>query len=94
LRRQKTPLWQVASALNAVLVWAYFFRAERHLLARDTTEAWPDTWMEREYVAFQAVRTTFSLYAIACTLSITAVTAWHIKWPHFIFFPRIDFTGS
>jgi hypothetical protein len=85
------PLWQVTSALNAGLAWAYFFRAQRYLLARDTTEAAPETRIEREYVAFQVVRTTFSLYAIACTLYIAAATAWQTRWPpiHFILFPRI-----
>jgi hypothetical protein len=93
-RCRELPLWQVASALTAVLTWAYFLRTKRHWLAKDTTEAWPEAWMEREYVTFQAVRTTLSLYAIACTLSIAAVTAWRLKWPHFIFFPHINFSGS
>jgi hypothetical protein len=85
------PLWQVTSAFNAGLAWAYFFQAERHLLAKNSTEAWPNSWIEREYVAFQAIRTVFSLYSIACTLCIAAVTAWDINLPpiHFIVFPKI-----
>jgi hypothetical protein len=86
------PLWQIASALNGGLAWAYFFQGRRHLLARNkTTEAWPEAWVEREYVAFQALRTTLSLYAIACTLYIAALTAWQAEWPpiHFILLPRI-----
>jgi hypothetical protein len=86
------PLWQVAAALNGVLAWAYFSLARRHVLARNKpTEAWPEGWIEREYVAFQAARTTLSLYAIACTFYIAAATAWQTRWPpiHFILFPRI-----
>jgi hypothetical protein len=85
------PLWQVTSALNAGLAWAYFFRAKRYLLARYTAEAAPERRIQREYVAFQVVRTIFSLYAIACTLYIAAATASQIQWPpiHLILFPRI-----
>jgi hypothetical protein len=85
------PLWQVTSALNAGLAWAYFFLAQRYLLAQNTTEAPPETRIKREYVAFQVVRTAFSLYAIACTLYIAAATAWQTRWPpiHLILFPRI-----
>jgi hypothetical protein len=86
------PLWHIAAALNAVLAWAYFSLARRRVLARNKpTEAWPEGWIEREYVAFQAVRTTLSLYAIACTFYIAAATAWQTRWPpiHFILFPRL-----
>jgi hypothetical protein len=83
------PLWQVTSAISAGLAWAFFFRAKRHLLAKNLTEAWPEAWVEREYVAFQGVRTTLSLYAIACTFYIAAATAWQTEWPpiRFILFP-------
>jgi hypothetical protein len=69
------PLWQVTSAINGVLAWAFFFRAKRHLLAKDSTEAWPEAWIQHEYVVFRGVRTTLSLYAIACTYYIAAATA-------------------
>jgi hypothetical protein len=84
------PLWQAGSVINAFLAWVYFFfRAKRHLLAKDSTEAWPEAWLKREYVSFQAVRTTLSLYAIACIFYIGASTAWRIEWPpiRFILFP-------
>jgi uncharacterized membrane protein YkgB len=83
------PLWQITSALNAIMAWGFFFRAERHLLARNSTEAWPEAWVRREYVGFQAVRTTLSLYAIACTFYLAAATAWQTEWPpiHVILFP-------
>jgi hypothetical protein len=89
------PLWQVASAINAGLAWAFFFRAKRHLLATNTTEAWPESWVEREYVMFQGVRTTLSLYAIACTFYIAAATAWQTEWPpiRFILFPSTASPG-
>jgi hypothetical protein len=83
------PLWQITSALNALISWGFYFRAERHLLARNSTEAWPEAWVRREYVAFQAVRTTLSLYAIACTFYLAAATAWQAEWPpiRLILFP-------
>jgi hypothetical protein len=83
------PLWQITSAVNAVMAWAFYFRAERHLLARNSTEAWPEAWVQREYVGFQAVRTTLSLYAIACTFYLAAATAWQTEWPpiRLILFP-------
>src|ERR1700730_81607 len=83
------PLWQVTSAINAGLGWAFFFRAHRHLLAQNSTVAWPQSWIEREYVAFQAIRATFTVYAIACTFYIAAATAWQTEWPpiRLILFP-------
>jgi hypothetical protein len=83
------PLWQIASALNASLAWIFLFRAQRHLLARHSTEAWPEVWVRKEYVAFQGVRTTLSLYAIACTLYLGLATACDAQWPpiRFILFP-------
>jgi hypothetical protein len=89
------PLWQVTSAINAGLTWAFFFRAKRHVLAKGSSEALPEAWVKKEYVGFQAVRTTFSLYAIACTFYIAAATAWQTEWPpvHFILFPRIALSG-
>ena len=89
------PLWQVASAINAGLAWAFFFRAKRHLLAKNSTEAWPEAWVAHEYVVFQGVRTTFSLYAIACTFYIAAATAWQTEWPpiRYILFPWTDSPG-
>jgi hypothetical protein len=83
------PLWQVASGINAILAWAFFFRANRHLVAEGTTEEWPERWLQREYVTFQVVRTTLSIYAIICTFYIGAATASGAEWPpiHFILFP-------
>lgn len=83
------PIWQVACAINAVFAWLFFFRGKQHLLAKDSCEAWPVPWVEREYVAYQAIRTTLSLYIIACTFYIAATTAWTTEWPpiHFILFP-------
>jgi hypothetical protein len=77
----KVEVWQVTSTLNAALAWIFFFRASRHLLARSTSDAWPEAWVRKEYAIFQAVRTTFSLYAIVCTLYIAATTAWQVEWP-------------
>jgi hypothetical protein len=90
------PLWQMASAMNAGMAWAFFFRAKRHLLANNSTEAWPEAWIEREYVGFQGIRTTLSLYAIACTFYIAAATAWQTEWPpiHLILFPWAASSGS
>jgi hypothetical protein len=84
-------LWQIASGLNAMLAWAFFFRANRHLVAQGTTEEWPERWLRREYVTFQAVRTTLSIYAIICTFYIGAATAFETEWPpiHFILFPKV-----
>jgi len=83
------PLWQLTSACNAVLVWVFFFRGSRHVLAKNTKEALSDTRIRWEYVGFQAVRTTLALYVIACTFYIMATTAWHTNWPsiHVILFP-------
>ncbi len=83
------PLWQVASGLNALLAWAFFFRANRHLVAQGTTEEWPERRLQCEYVTFQAIRTTLSVYAIICTFYIGAATAFESEWPpvRFILFP-------
>jgi hypothetical protein len=75
------PLWQVAGALNALLAWVFFFRADQHVQAQGTVEAWPEAWIGREYAAFQALRTTLSLYVIACTFYITAAVSWRTEWP-------------
>jgi hypothetical protein len=90
------PLWQVASGLNAMLALVFFFRANRHLVAQDTAEAWPERWLQREYVTFQAIRTTLSVYAIICTFYIGAATAFEAEWPpiHFILFPTGGTGGS
>ncbi len=89
----KVPLWQVASGANAVLALAFFFRADRHLLARNTSQALPTAWIELEYVCFQVTRTTLSMYAIVCVLYIATSTAWEAVWPpvELILFP---WTGS
>lgn len=83
------PLWQVAGAINASLVLIFFVRAERHLLAQNSAEAWPDAWIQREYAIIQTVRTTLSLYIVACTFYIAATTAWQTELPplRFILFP-------
>jgi hypothetical protein len=85
------PLWHITSAFNALLAWVFFFLAKHHLVAKNfSTEAWPEPWIKREYVAFQVVRTTLSLYTIACTFYIAAATAWQTEWPpiRLILFPR------
>ena len=89
----KVPLWQVASGANAVLALAFFFRADRHLLSVNTSQALPTAWIEREYACFQVMRTTLSMYAIMCVLYIATSTAWEAVWPPFelILFP---WTGS
>jgi Fe2+ transport system protein B len=69
------PLWQVAATLNAMLAWAFFLRAKRHILAYGSAAGWSETWIQREYIAFQATRTTLSLYTIVCTLYIIVSTA-------------------
>jgi hypothetical protein len=75
--------------LNALLAWVFFFHADRHILAQGTSEAWPEGWVRREYALFQVVRTTLSLYVIACTFHIAASVAWQIEWPPicFVLFP-------
>ena len=80
----------VASGVNAMLAWAFFFRANRHLVAQATTEEWPQRWLQHEYVTFQAIRATLSVYAILCTSYIATATAFKTEWPpvHFILFPR------
>jgi hypothetical protein len=72
-----------------VLAWLFFFHADQHLLAQGTSEAWPEGWVRREYALFQVVRTTLSLYVIACTFYITAAVAWQTEWPpiRFVLFP-------
>ena len=76
-------------AFNALLTWGFFFHADQHLLAQGTSEAWPESWIRREYASFQVVRTTLSLYVIACTFYITAAVAWQTEWPpiRFVLFP-------
>ena len=83
------PLWQVASAANAMIAWAFYFHGHRLLLTRDLPNAWSETRVQREYAAMRTVRTTLSVYAIICALWIAAVTAWGIDWPviHVIVFP-------
>lgn len=83
------PLWQAAGALNAVLVWVFFFHADQHLLAQGTAEAWSEDSIRREYAIFQAVRTILTLYVIACTFYIAAAVAWQTEWPpiRFVLFP-------
>jgi hypothetical protein len=85
------PGWQVASAINAVLAWAFIFWAVPQLRAHriQSTEARSEVSLRREYSSFQAVRTTLSLYSIACTFYIAASTAWQTQWPgiHFVLFP-------
>jgi hypothetical protein len=84
------PIWQATSAVNAVLAWVWYFSAKRHLIAKDTAEAWPESWLKAEYVAFQVIRTILALYTIFCTFVIGAATAWQTEWPpiHFILFPH------
>jgi hypothetical protein len=89
----RMPLWHITSAVNGALSWAFYFRGSRHLIAAYSTDAWPDRWIRWEYVGFQTVRTTFSLYAITCSLYIAVTTAWTIDWTflqliHFIVFPH------
>ena len=81
-------LWQILSAANALLAWVFFFRAHRHLLARGTAELSEEV-VTREYVAFQSMRTAFSLFTIACTFYIAAATALDTEWPpiRIILFP-------
>jgi hypothetical protein len=83
------PLWQIAGAANAVLAWLFFFHADQHLLAQGTSEAWPEVWVRREYALFEVVRTTLTLYVIACTFYIAAAVAWQTEWPpiRFVLFP-------
>jgi hypothetical protein len=90
------PLWQVASAINAILAWAVFFRVKQHLLAKSFDLTFSEVWVRREYVVFQAVRTTLSLYAITCTFYILAAMAWQTEWPavHIILFPWSPRPGS
>lgn len=77
------PLWQVMSFVNAVLAWAFWFRARDHLIAheRRSAYAWPEAWIRTEYAIFTVVRNTITLYVIACTLYIVATTALRANWP-------------
>jgi hypothetical protein len=81
--------WQLTGFFSAGIAWLFFLRATRHLLARYSTEAWPEAWIQREYVGLQTVRTTLSLFTIACTFYIAATTAWQTEWPpiRIILFP-------
>jgi hypothetical protein len=90
------PIWQVTSAVSAVLAWVWYFCAKRHLIAKDTTEAWPESWLKTQYVTFQVIRTILTLYTIFCTFVIGAATAWQMEWPpiHFILFPQFSMTPS
>jgi hypothetical protein len=85
------PGWQVAAFINALLAWAFLFWAVPQLRAhtRHSAEARSEASLRREYTSFQAVRTTLSLYSIACTFYIAASTAWQTEWPtiHFVLFP-------
>jgi hypothetical protein len=83
------PLWQILSAINAILACAFFFRAHRHLLAQGTSETLSEQRIRQEYVTFQAVRTAFSLFSISCTFYIAAAVASRTEWPHIrvILFP-------
>ena len=85
------PGWQIASFINALLAWAFGFWAVPQLRAhaKHSTEARSEASLRREYTGFQAVRTTLSLYSIACTFYIAASTAWQTEWPaiRFVIFP-------
>jgi hypothetical protein len=85
------PGWQIASFINALLAWAFGFWAVPQLRAhvKHSTEARSEASLRREYTGFQAVRTTLSLYSIACTFYIAASTAWQTEWPgiRFVLFP-------
>jgi hypothetical protein len=83
------PLWQIASALNAIIAWGFFFRGSRLYLTRHLADAPSETWVQREYAIIRGVRTILSVYTIFCTLYIGAVVAWHIDWPsiHILVFP-------
>jgi hypothetical protein len=84
------PVWQIGTAINAILAWAFYFRAKQHLISRNSIEASSQPLINAEYAMYQATRTALSLYAITCTLYIAAVTAWEIEWPpmRFILFPQ------
>lgn len=73
--------WQVAAAINSLLAWGLFFRADGLIKQRANGLEVSTTAVAREWAFFQTIRTTLSLYTIACTVYITAAVAWSIDWP-------------
>lgn len=86
---QELPLWQLAGALNALLAWVFYLLIDGAV--KDHANGLPVSadGAARQWAIFQAVRTTLSLYTIACTFYITAHAAWAIDWPplRFVLFP-------
>lgn len=87
----RLPLWQVASALSAVLAWVIYVIADYHLRAieRKSSHTASEISIKWQLGVLNVTRTCLALYTIACTLYIAWKISADLQWPfvEFVLFP-------
>lgn len=87
----RLPLWQIFSAISAVLAIALYFLADWHLKQIEVGQPnrSPEQTIKRKIGAITFCRNIFALYTITCTIYIAWKISAQIEWPvfEFILFP-------
>ena len=71
----EVPLWQVAAAINAIVAISLFVFAGAALMRFGAPDEWPHKRIEVVVRSLVVVRSSLTLYTIACTLYITLEAA-------------------
>ncbi|MEM9670853.1 MAG: hypothetical protein AAF950_18240 [Pseudomonadota bacterium] len=88
----RMPLWQLASAINALLAFGLYLLAEQQL-GRMKQEGNPytrsDGTIKWHIGTITVIRNTLALYTIACTIIIGWKVVAEVEWPalEFVLFP-------
>jgi len=81
------PLWHIAAALNAVLAWAIFFKAERLVGTPQLNDPGRAEILKSQFTTLLVIRNFLTVYTVLCTLYITVQIATSFGLPRVVLFP-------